>query len=601
MRPTSAVAAELRELAGRPAYRNCAPALTRLAGDLDAGNTTPWRKVDLLAFFDADLVTGNGTGAGARLARHVELVRNLLLFLPLLITWGGIYFAVQAYRSLLNAPAAEQAQFADASFLQMWTRGFGDRTWITLDVVALLDSGAILGVIVFSLLGTWLQRKAEAAEEDDRLARVDALQVLLIEAGLAVHLDGGDAIDRLAAKTEKLLPLYQDTLDHLVTTQREMIGLVDAGRGNIAELSRITGDLAHTGSTIAASVKDLEDPTAALTAHVREVDTAVGSLVSGLSGVTTGLPGARDALHQVVAQVEGLNRDLREVYAGRIEELRSETAAHGAAATELAHAREELASSLDRGRVDVAELARAARTMADSSGAISDSSDHLRANLTTLTTTTAEFGGHVQSLVQESRGVNEKLPAAQQGVLDVLTGVRDLGRKLDDIYARQEVVTQELGYFVDIPLATVQAVKRSVDEARRIEEALQAAVQALPVQMDRLREAVLTALDRELDERRSAAGEVGGALGQFNGAAVQAAQALREAADEFRAAPESIAPDLRAASDGLARSLDQSRELVESLNRLAEHNGSTSSQGSGPKRRRWPWSGSGRVDGRVAG
>src|SRR6266702_4735699 len=160
----SDVVAELRKLADEPAYDNLGPTLKQLAEDIDSGRHNPWRKVDLMSFFDADTVLGEDQRS-TRLAHYIELIRNILLFLPLLITWGGIYAAVSAYQALLNAPAAAQAEFTNASFLQMWTRGFGNRTWVTLDVVALSDFVAILVVIVFFVAGTWLERRgADDAE-----------------------------------------------------------------------------------------------------------------------------------------------------------------------------------------------------------------------------------------------------------------------------------------------------------------------------------------------------------------------------------------------------------------------------------------------------
>ncbi len=148
MRSPADISQDLDELAAKPSCRNLASTLTQLATDFRAGEIGRWTSVDLLRILDPDeVVLDRSDKLNQRLA-SLDFIRTLALFLPLLFTWGGIFFAVQAYRGLLNAPPEEQAKFQDASFLQMWTRGFGDRTWVTLDVVALLDFVAITAVVI---------------------------------------------------------------------------------------------------------------------------------------------------------------------------------------------------------------------------------------------------------------------------------------------------------------------------------------------------------------------------------------------------------------------------------------------------------------------
>ncbi|WP_146173953.1 hypothetical protein [Saccharothrix carnea] len=580
--------ASLRELAGSPAYRDLAPGLVRLADDLGNGDTAPWRGVDLLAFFDAEAVVGQRRGVVAWCARHVDVVRTVLLFLPLLVTWGGIYFAVQAYRELLGAPRAEQEVFADASFLQMWTRGFGDRTWVTLDVVALLDFCAILAVVVFFVGGTLLQRRAAEAEERDRLLKADALRDVLIEAGAAVRRVDDQAVDRLTDSAKELLPVYDETLRRLVDAQKVLADLVDDGRANITELVRATGDLAQTGTVIAGSAKSLEVPTAELATRVREMETVTGAFAAGVQQVNANLPAARDDLLAVVRAVGELHGQLNGIYHARVDDLRSEAAAHSAAVAELAKTREELVVSIEAGKRSLADFADAAKDIAVGGRAIVDSSDGLKSTVESLARSTDRFGDRVDTLVTGAEGLNSRLPAAQQQVLDVLAGIRDVGAKLDDIHARQEVVTQELGVLADNPLAAATAANRTAKLAKETEAVLRTVVADLPAQMEHLRKSVVVALDRELEERRAAAGLVGDSFVRFDESAVKAAQALQRAVDDLRAAPALLLPELHAVSVELADSAQQSRRVVEAMTRVVELDGQV--------RRRWWRRGSGRAD-----
>ncbi len=560
-----AVASRLDNLASEPAYQNFAADLTRLAGDLRAEDTAAWRRIDLVSYFDASSVVGRARGLLAVLSRHVEVVRNVLLFTPLFFTWVGIFAAVQAYRELLAAPWAEQAQFEEASFLQLWTRGFGDRTWWTLDHVAMCDFIALGAVIVMFLLGSWLQNRTDAIEEKDRLAKASELRSVLVDVGLASRQESTELVDRMSASLRSLLPEYQKTVRQLVTAQQEMNNLVTHGKDNIALMVRATGDLADSSTTIAESAKNLESPAGLLAGHVHGLETTSRDLAANLGHVTTGITSARDGMAEVVKGTGDLNRELRDVYTSRIEELRRESSAHAATVGELIEAQHELGRSIESGRVGVAQWVRGAEALAAGGSTIVDTANELRDHVGALRVASEKFGHAVGSMVSGTQSLATQLPSAQQGVLDVLGAVTQLSKKLDGVHERQERVTANIAALADNPQAAANAAKRTAQTALDAEVALRQAVEALPGQMDQLRVAVVEAFDRELELRRTAADSLGASVGRFNGTAGETAQALHDAVEGLRSAPTLMLPELSTASQDLAVALEQCRALVTEL------------------------------------
>lgn len=98
----------------------------------------------------------------------MELIRNVCILFPLLITWLGITFAILAYERLLSNPRPGEGLLLEAPFVELWTEGFGGRTWLTFGFIGILDVTAIAIVIGLSVWASWLQRKLNVDTERER-------------------------------------------------------------------------------------------------------------------------------------------------------------------------------------------------------------------------------------------------------------------------------------------------------------------------------------------------------------------------------------------------------------------------------------------------
>ncbi|HYS34443.1 MAG TPA: hypothetical protein VEO01_02225, partial [Pseudonocardiaceae bacterium] len=410
------------------------------------------------------------------------------------------------------------------------------------------------------------------ADDDERARQrnVKGLRIVLTEASLMLNAEEQDVTDRLINGAHAVLPKYQEALASLTTAHAQMTGLVATGRANIDELVKATGSLADTGKAIVASAASLASPTTALARHAEQIKDVTGKFAVGVTQISTNLPSVRDGLAEVLASVRDLNRQLHELAASQAEGLRAETAARTAAIGQLASTQHDLARSIDAGRTNVAELVQATGALANGGTAMATNAIELKANVGALVTSTEKLDSVVGSLVSGTREMNAQLPVTHQGTLDLLGAIRDLAKLMQDIYVRQEVVAQELGVLADNPLATAQAAKRTADLAKQTETALANTVNALPVQIDKLRAAVVATLEQEIQERKAAARSVGKSVESFSGAAVDVVNSLRSAIEELRRAPEYVLPDLRRAGVELAQVLQQGQALVQALTRSAE-------------------------------
>ncbi|MFY1653122.1 hypothetical protein ACN27J_19800 [Solwaraspora sp. WMMB762] len=595
------IASELDKLAKEPACSNLATILDRLATDFRAGEIQRWANVDILRQLDPDEVVVARSATATRRLEVLDLFRTLALFLPLLFTWGGIFFAVHAYRGLLNAPQEEQARFQDASFLQMWTQGFGHRTWVTLDVVALFDLIAIAVVVVLFGSGGWLQRRADHENDTVRRDIVRQLRSVATEAALAVSEQADSRPDRLLVELNQLAPALQETLRSLVAAQKELVASAEAGRASSTALTAATGGLANAAKGVADGVGELTTNMASIGATAGRFDDTARSLVDSMSDVTEQLPLIRNQLHdhlQTAAQfsdrVDVLHKQHLESLSG-IVPLYEQTLQH------LREAQSEIVATVAHGKQNVEDLVRASGAMANAGSVVAGSADGLQAHITSIAAATGTFETTVQSLLSGATTMNSRLPALQKDVVDVLGAVKSVGAKLDSLYERQEVLVRDLGHVIDVPLAAAAAAKRTAKLADATEAALLKTLTKLPGEMEKLGGAMIATLDRELAERRAAADAMSGtsaAAEQMVSSAEQvmraqleltsqtvrrfeqeleataatlaqssrdAAATLTQAIDRLRETPPHVLPDLHQVHRQLAENLDASRRLLEAL------------------------------------
>ena len=107
-----------------------------LADDLRKGGKAmaDWAFSPLHSLFDPEKLAARREGLVERdgLSR-AEAWRNVLVLMPLVVTWIGIAWAVHAYSQLVTKDPAQAAQ----SFIYLWQNGFDHTMPLTLGWVAI--------------------------------------------------------------------------------------------------------------------------------------------------------------------------------------------------------------------------------------------------------------------------------------------------------------------------------------------------------------------------------------------------------------------------------------------------------------------------------
>jgi hypothetical protein len=119
-----------------------------------------WASTDVLAVFPHSYASQTPN----RIYSALVLIRNVLVFAPVALTWLAISEATSAFAIYTTKETGTVA-----NFLQFWEDGYGylDEEW-TISHVAVLDFQLILAVIVLTLLTELYSNRNESiAEKDD--------------------------------------------------------------------------------------------------------------------------------------------------------------------------------------------------------------------------------------------------------------------------------------------------------------------------------------------------------------------------------------------------------------------------------------------------
>jgi archaellum component FlaC len=198
-------------------------------------------KLDIYAMVNVDLVVDQyrskrgGTGG---LIDTLELVRNVLIFVPIIGTWASIAGASLAYHNLLSQCLKSCPDQVAQPFLYLWEQGFSGRLpdILRLSSIGIFDAsvvGCILLLTAFIILlanvrNNGQARKAQAFQS--RLVRALADTTLYLHETspvfVAPHENLDDAAKRVDAMSQNVLTRFDGLADRLVqqfeTTTQQM-------------------------------------------------------------------------------------------------------------------------------------------------------------------------------------------------------------------------------------------------------------------------------------------------------------------------------------------------------------------------------------------
>jgi len=212
--------------------------LGRLADAVEDGRTT--EASGYIGAIDPHGLAELLAGAHSRFWAILEVIRNVLVFAPIAVTWLGLSLAAGAYADFLAA----QPQLVSQPFLLLWQQGFGGRLLFNFGTLALIDASLIGVLIVLSLALHTRSEIRDVAFRTKVLLKESEIRALLGQASSLGALDiaGDDAESILADMAAEERRIYERAAER-ESQLFDLEGVVDRLGEAAARLERAAGAL----------------------------------------------------------------------------------------------------------------------------------------------------------------------------------------------------------------------------------------------------------------------------------------------------------------------------------------------------------------------
>ena len=428
-----------------------------------------WADVDLRRAFNTEYlahfyaVRREGGYAPTNVA-VADRVRNVLVLLPIALTWFALFEATRAYRTYIDDHPSEISQ----PFLLLWQRGFdgnGGFFASSFSKLAIIDA-MIIGVIIALTFYSHGRRehREEAIERTAQKFQAD-VDNILAEATVALAPDRAGRPAMLARSVERLAERFENNSQELIARLRAEHQRLEAIAG------RREKEFADFG-VFASGMRAGAEETHRLLIELRQVSTALLQSLEDMTsevGVTgdqnKSLLSAVTSLERLVAtgiqSDHGVTRRLAEAA-----EVLSEAAEHSLAGSEAAAQAGRVATEAVRGIAEIgAGLAssqnRVEHAIANESEANTRLAEALRSGMTGVTAsarTLAEVQASLVGIRDEFRQIaqtNQEYAAAMSRMLteqstvstEIARITRDMG-KAGHTEEQQQVMNAELSNLI---------------------------------------------------------------------------------------------------------------------------------------------------------
>ena len=173
-----------------------------------------------------------------RISNILTIARNILVFVPVALTWFAVGKATAGFEKYTNENAD-----AVSNFLQFWQNCYGilDKKW-TIGHVAVLDAQIISGVIALTMITAFLNQK-HVQDQKVALAKLDNERLAM---GIKIHkyLHANRAvttetINAFVANSVKNLQVTSKAMAQASKELRKDINQIPSNKQVIAEVKRL--------------------------------------------------------------------------------------------------------------------------------------------------------------------------------------------------------------------------------------------------------------------------------------------------------------------------------------------------------------------------
>jgi hypothetical protein len=179
--------------------------LGRLADAVDDGRAT--EAEGYIGAIDARGLAELLAGAHSRFWAVLEVLRNVLVFAPIAVTWFGLSIAAGAYADMLAA----RPELVSQPFLLLWEQGFGGRLLFNFGTLALIDASLIGILILLSFVLHMRSELTDVAFQTSVLLKESEIRALMGQASSlgALDVSGPDAEAILADMAAEERRIYE--------------------------------------------------------------------------------------------------------------------------------------------------------------------------------------------------------------------------------------------------------------------------------------------------------------------------------------------------------------------------------------------------------
>jgi len=221
-------------------------------------------------------------------AKQFANIRNVLVFIPVAITWEAVSKATEAFAKFVEANNA-----TTVNFLEFWQNGYDvlPAFW-TISRIASLDFAIILGVIALSLVSTYFNTRGSKINK----VEVNQLEAERLEMALA-------------------LKMYLYSMREIDKNNVE-----EGISSSVAALLSATSSLSKSAKQLSGVVSELENSVPGINAfgdrlgkESENLVKQVGKLTTSLSGINTSITGElRDAVNAATTGLDLASEELAE-------------------------------------------------------------------------------------------------------------------------------------------------------------------------------------------------------------------------------------------------------------------------------------------------
>ncbi|HET7093242.1 MAG TPA: hypothetical protein VFI22_07190 [Thermomicrobiales bacterium] len=399
--------------------------------------TQRWSDVDMRRAFNTErlahawAVRHEGGYASGAIAL-ADRVRNVLVLVPILLTWFALAEASRAYASFI----AKNPDDVRKPFLLLWETGFGGEIGPlapTFSRVALFDA-VLIGLIIVLTFYAHGRREARDDKIDEAAGGYQTdLDNVLAEASIVLAGDRGSRPALLARSVERLAERFDRSSQELLTRLR----LEHDRLEQIA--SRREREFSDFG-VFASGMRAGAEETHRLLVELRQVSTG---LQSALEDLTSEVSVSTDQGRTLLVAIQGLER----LTTSGIQSDQAVTRQFSAAATTLAEAADKAVGGADA-------AAQAARLATETTRSIVD-----------MTQSLAGSQARIEAAVTAETASNTRLADALRGSAN---GVATSTRALAEIVASLTQLRDDLGRIAANSANQASALSALLDEQTNI-------------------------------------------------------------------------------------------------------------------------------------